>query len=302
MSRSRTLDLALLRTFVAVAQSGSISAAARQLHLTQGGISQQIKRLELFFDCLLLERDPQGTQLTERGADFLPKARRLLQLNDSVCEEMIGPAFRETVRVGVPHDMAGAHFAPILKAFARHHQHVEVTIVTGSSVDLMEDFSRGLVDLTISQCPENEAVGERLSLEPLVWISTADELFRQRPLPLCFVTPTCTFRRSVFSMLGQAHIGWRVVFENASVDATLATVRSGLALTPWLRSLMPQDLRELGADSGLPLLPVFAIELHVSHNAGGGALEMAQVIRQHYRESAMPVSPSPCQYGVPLAR
>ncbi|HEX8544513.1 MAG TPA: LysR family transcriptional regulator [Pseudomonas sp.] len=288
MSRLRTIDLALIRTFVAVAQTGSISAAARQLHLTQGGISQQVKRLERFFDCLLLERDPQGTQLTDRGADFLPKARRLLELNDSVCEEMIGPQIRETVRLGVPYDMAGAHLAPILKAFAHRHPNVEVTIVTGSSVDLMQDFSRGLVDLTMSQCPEDEAVGERLSLEPLVWIGTEDELFRQRPLPLCFVTPTCTFRRTVFSLLGQAHISWRVVFENASVDATLSTVRSGLALTPWLRSLMPGDFRELGADSGLPLLPDFAIELHVSQSAGDGALEMAQVIRQHYhRQSAM---------------
>jgi DNA-binding transcriptional LysR family regulator len=282
MSRSRTIDLALIRTFVAVAQTGSISAAARQLHLTQGGISQQVKRLEMFFDCLLLDRDPQGTQLTDRGADFLPKARRLLELNDSVCEEMIGADIRETVRVGVPYDMAGAHFAPILKAFVHSHQNVEVTIVTGSSIDLMQDFSRGLVDLTISQCPESEAVGERLSLEPLVWIGTADELFHQRPLPVCFVTPTCTFRRTVFSLLSQAHISWRVVFENASVDATLATVRSGLALTPWLRSLVPGDLRELGVDSGLPLLPDFAIELHVTQSACDEALKMAEVIRQHY--------------------
>ncbi|WP_426110993.1 LysR family transcriptional regulator [Pseudomonas sp. DSP3-2-2] len=290
MSRSRTIDLALIRTFVAVAQTGSISAAARQLHLTQGGISQQVKRLELFFDCLLLDRDPQGTQLTDRGADFLPKARRLLELNDSVCEEMIGRDIRETVRVGVPYDMAGAHFAPILKAFAHRHQNVEVTILTGSSVDLRQDFSRGLVDLTISQCPESEAVGERLSLEPLIWIGTADDLFRRRPLPVCFVTPTCTFRRTVFSLLGQAHISWRVVFENASVEATLATVRSGLALTPWLRSLVPGDLRELGVDSGLPLLPDFAIELHVSQSACDGALNMAEVIRQHYCQEKSIVS------------
>ncbi|MGP0015380.1 LysR family transcriptional regulator, partial [Pseudomonas sp.] len=46
MSRNRTIDLTLLRTFVGVAEAGSISAAARRLHVTQGGISQQIKRLE----------------------------------------------------------------------------------------------------------------------------------------------------------------------------------------------------------------------------------------------------------------
>lgn len=283
MSTLRTVDLVLLRTFVFVAQAGSISGAARQLHLTQGAISQQIKRLECFFGCQLLERDPLGTRLTDRGKDLLPKARRLLDLNDLVCEEMIGPGVRKSVRVGVPYDMAGAHFAPILSAYARRHPNVDVTVVSGSSVDLMTDYSRGLVDLTISQCPARESMGERLCLEPLVWVGTSDDVISQRPLPLCFVTPTCTFRRMVFSVLREAHIHWRVVFENASVDTTLSTVRSGLAVTPWLRSLMPDDVRMLGAESGLPPLPDFAIELHVSPGAGQAAMDMATSIREQYR-------------------
>lgn len=283
MSRLRTIDLVLIRTFVVVAETGSISAAARQLHLTQGGISQQIKRLESFFNCMLLVRDPGGTQLTERGADFLPKARRLLDHSDSLYEDMTGIVGTRSVRVGVPYDMAGAHFSPILKNYAHNHPDVEVTIVTGSSLDLMSDFTKGLIDLTLRQCPESEGVGERLYAEPLVWLSASDELLCQRPLPLCFVTPTCTFRKTVFALLIESHISWRVVFENASVDATLSTVRSGLALTPWLRSLVPEGLKVVGVESGLPVLSEFAIELHVSPNASSSALQMAEVIRQHYR-------------------
>jgi DNA-binding transcriptional LysR family regulator len=282
MSPSRTIDLVLLRAFVAVAQTGSISGAARQLHLTQGGISQQVKRLESFFGCQLLERDPRGTRLTNRGVDFLPRARQLLDLNDSVCGAMSGPMINETVRVGIPYDMAGSHFAPVLKTFSQQHENVEVIVVSGSSVDLMNDFSKGLIDLTIRQCPECEGMGERLSLERLVWIANSDDLFARRPLPLCFVTPTCTFRHTVFSLLGEADISWRVIFENASVDTTLATVQSGLALTPWLHSLVPDGFRILEENIGLPSLPDFAIELHVSKTAGEGALGMAEVIRRHY--------------------
>lgn len=284
MPRLRNVDLALIRAFVTVAQSGSISAAARHLHLTQGGISHQIKRLESFFECVLLERDAKGTRLTDQGKVLLPKAQHLLSLNDAMCEQMIGSTRPENVKVGVPYDMAGAHFAPILKAYAARYPGVEVTIVTGSSVDLMKDFAEGLVDLTIRQCPACNAVGERLCVEDLVWIGSGDLLFQQRPLPLCFVTPTCTFRSTVFSLLTAAEINWRVVFENASVDSTLSTVRSGLALTPWLRSLIPHDLIELDMKCGLPELPEFAIELHVSHSAGLGALAMADAIREHYLE------------------
>lgn len=282
MPKSRAIDLVLLRAFVTVAETGSISGAARLLHLTQGGISQQVKRLERFFECQLLERDTNGARLTGRGIDFLPKAQRLLDLNDIVCGEMTDTVVSERVRVGVPYDMAGSHFAPVLKRFSLQNRHVEVIVVSGSSVDLMNDLSKGVIDLTVSQCPEDEGVGERLSLEPLVWIGSPDEVFGQRPVPLCFVTPTCVFRRTVFSLLSQAKIGWRVIVENASVETTLATVQSGLALTPWLRSLVPEGFRILAVDSGLPLLPNFAVELHVSTSAGGGALAMAEIIRRHY--------------------
>ena len=282
MSRNRTIDLTLLRTFVGVAEAGSISAAARRLHVTQGGISQQIKRLEAFFDCVLVERDVRGSRLTERGTGLLPHARRLLALNDHLCEEMFGATTPKTVRLGVPYDMAGAHFAPILKTYAQRHPEVEVSLVTGSSVDLMQDYGKGLVDLTINQCPMSEAEGEPLAVEALVWIGRSGELFRQRPLPLCFVTPTCTFRSTAFSLLSEADIRWRVVFENASAEATLSTVRSELALTPWLRSLVPDDLRELGSESGLPLLLDFAIQLRVAEDAHPAALDMAEVIREHY--------------------
>jgi len=275
----RTVDLVLVRSFVTIAETGSISAAARQLHLTQGGISQQIKRLETFFGCQLLERDSSGARLTNRGLHFLPNARRLLDLNDSLCREMIGASVPETVKVGVPHDMAGSHFAYVLKAFAARHPDVEVIVVPGSSFELMNAFSKGQIDLTVSQCLANEAVGERLSVESLVWIGGSQEPVSQRPLPLCFITPTCAFRRPVFSLLGESNISWRVIFENSSVETTLATVKSGLALTPWLRSLVPDDFQVLGDDSGLPKLPDFAVELHVSQSAGQGALDMAEIIR-----------------------
>ncbi|GAB7531508.1 LysR substrate-binding domain-containing protein [Pseudomonas sp. 3A(2025)] len=278
----------MLRTFVAVVQTGSVSAAARQLHLTQGGVSQQVKRLETFFNCLLLARNSSGVQLTEQGAELLPQARRLLQLNDSVCQDMLGTTLPEYVRVGVPYDMAGAHFAPVLKLYAHRHAHAEVTIVAGSSADLIQHLDNGLVDLIITQCPvgEEDQSAERLTEVPLVWIGASGHLVRQRPLPLCFVTPTCRFRSTVFSLLGEANINWRVVFENASVDTTLSTVRSELALTPWLRSLVPEDLHELDAECGLPRLPTFVIELKVAAHARQGTLDMAQVIREHYREDS----------------
>lgn len=283
MPRLPHIDLALARTFLAVAEAGSISAAARRLHISQGGVSQQIKRLETFFDCSLVERDVHGSRLTARGMGLLPHARRLLEVNDLICGDMLGTGRPETIRIGVPCDMAGAHFAPILKACVQKHPDVEISIVTGSSVDLMHELAEGLVDLAISQCPEDEVVGERLAMDALVWIGGSGVSALARPLPLCFVTLTCIFRSTVFSLLRAQDIPWRIMVENASVEATLSTVRSDIAVTPWLRSLMPDDLNEQGSESGLPALPDFAIQLHVAAGAQQVVHEMAEVIREHYR-------------------
>jgi DNA-binding transcriptional LysR family regulator len=280
---SRHLDLQLVRAFVAVAQSGSMTVAARQLHVTQSGLSHQIRRLEDAIGCSLLDRDARGCRLTAQGAQFIEHAHHLLALNDLVFDEVGVGNTPSTLCIGVPHDMAGAHFAPILKAYAQRHPMVDVRIFTGSSVDLMELFAGGSLDLTLSQVPAGEAVGERLSLEPLVWMAGAGDYAMQRPLPLCFVTVTCTFRKTVFPLLSAAGIDWRIMFENASVDTTLSTVQSGLAVTPWLRSLMPEGLGEVAADANLPALPDFAIELNIKNRPSKAAIAMATVIREHYK-------------------
>jgi DNA-binding transcriptional LysR family regulator len=287
---SRHFDLNLVRAFVAVAECGSMTVAAKHLHVTQSGLSHQIKRLEDVIGCFLLDRNARGCRLTAEGTHFIDRARQLLALNDVLFEEMAGCNTPSTICVGVPHDLAGAHFAPMLKAYAQRYPAVDVRIFTGSSVDLMELFTRGSLDLALSQIPIRDAEGDRLAVESLVWMAGIGNCGVQRPLPLCFVTTTCTFRKTVFPLLSEAGIDWRTMFENASVETTLSTVRSGLAVTPWLRSLIPEGLSEVTSDVNLPKLPDFAIELNIKGRPSTAALAMAAVMREHYTVRARQVS------------
>uniref|UniRef100_UPI0013D8274A LysR family transcriptional regulator n=1 Tax=Klebsiella pneumoniae TaxID=573 RepID=UPI0013D8274A len=74
------------------------------LHLTQGAVSQQIRRLEDLLGQSLFERDRGGLRLTSSGERLIAKARRLLALNDEIWAEMTAEVFRGRVRLGVPHD------------------------------------------------------------------------------------------------------------------------------------------------------------------------------------------------------
>ena len=88
----RNLDIALLRTFVAIVEQGSVTVAASHLHLTQSAISQQLRRLEAALQVQLLVRDHNGARITSAGERFLSGARDLLATNDRLWTEMTGGA------------------------------------------------------------------------------------------------------------------------------------------------------------------------------------------------------------------
>src|ERR1700681_1189598 len=104
---TQNLDLNLVRTFVAVADRSSMTAAANALHLTQGAVSQQIKRLEETFDCILFQRDGRRLELTQLGERSLGKAKRLLGMNDEIWADITSRPLQGSLRLGIPYDLVG---------------------------------------------------------------------------------------------------------------------------------------------------------------------------------------------------
>ena len=277
----RNLDLALLRTFVAVADRASMTAAANALHLTQGAVSQRIGRLEDLFGGSLFERGRRGLRMTAAGERLLGKARRLLGLNDELWADMTGLAVEGAVRLGAPHDLVGTCLAPVLKAYADTHPQVEVSLSCAPSPDLVGALARGEVDLAVVEEPSGPSNGERLRVERLVWVGArGGSAHLKRPLPVSMAAGTCAFRPAVLSALHGRGRVWRTVFEDGGIEATTATVRADLAVTAWLAFTVPSDLDILPADAGLPELPPFAVSLHLPRNDTRAATaELARHIR-----------------------
>lgn len=276
----RNLDTTLLRTFVTVADKASMTAAANALHLTQGAVSQQIKRLEETLGSSLFERDRRGLRLTHSGERLFDKAKRLLSLNDEIWTEMAGAVVAGRVRLGVPYDLVGTLLAPVLKAYANAYPQVEISLVCASSPELTAALAAGIIDLAVIEERVGPTAGECLAIDRLVWVGAKGGVARaKRPLPVSMVADTCAFRPAVLSALGEHGLEWRTVFENGNIDATTATVRSDLAVTTWLASTVPGDL-DILSDPALPALPNFAINLHLpGQSAGSAAQEFARYIR-----------------------
>ncbi|RUZ47379.1 LysR family transcriptional regulator, partial [Mesorhizobium sp. M7A.F.Ca.CA.004.05.2.1] len=83
-----TLDSDLLRTFVAIAETGNFTKAAEQAGRTQSAVSMQMKKLEELIGASLFERGSRGVALTRRGGELIVNARRIVSLLDETSASM----------------------------------------------------------------------------------------------------------------------------------------------------------------------------------------------------------------------
>ncbi len=277
-------DLALLRTFIAVVDRASMTAAGSTLRLTQSAVSQQIARLEEQVGAVLFARDRRGLRLTPAGERLLGKARRLVALNDEVWTDMTPQATKAVIRLGVPQDLLVSCLSPILKDYATVCGKIEVVLMCAPTLDLQDALARGEIDLALLKEPVGPSRGERLAVEQLVWVGAKAGRARWKtPLPVSLVTANCVFRPFVFAALREMNIDWCSVFENGSIEATDATVRADLAVTTRLAPTVPEGLEILPADDQLPELPAFSINLHTSQQPMAATIEFAEHIRDSLR-------------------
>ncbi len=121
MERSLTsLDWSLVQVFLAVAQEGSLSGAARRLGQSQPTLGRQVKKLEEAVAIQLFQRQPRGLVLTPAGAEILPAARRMAEALGEIALSVAGHDDRlaGTLRLTASH-MVAHHILPPLLARLR---------------------------------------------------------------------------------------------------------------------------------------------------------------------------------------
>ncbi|MEL6298077.1 MAG: LysR substrate-binding domain-containing protein [Pseudomonadota bacterium] len=294
----RDIDVGLLRSFVAVVDSGSVTSAAQLLNKTQAGISMQIKRLEELLDTTLFQREHKRISLAPQGEVLLEHARRIIEMNDEVYGMMTTPSFAGDVRLGLPSDLVSTYAPTILRRFARAWPQVNVQLHSGNSADLVQRLDNGKLDVTLTTEEQlSRRGGETLRFDRLVWVSAQDDVAISEldPLPLAIGGRNCAFRPAILDALRKVNRQWRMVFEVTHQEALTATVEAGLAVNAMLESAVPPNLRILGSSSGLPQLPVFGINIYepVSSTSELGH-ELARHIRAEFEmRFGSPAAPVP---------
>ena len=278
----RDLDLTILRAFLAVVDTGSVTGAARLLNRTQAAVSLQIKRLEDTLEQVLFDRGHKRLSLTPGGEQLISLARRLVAMNDEVLETMTTPSFEGEVRLGLPVDLIVTYAPPILRRFNAKWPGVCVSLVASNSQELVEDLEQGRVDLALTTDLDTGGRHvETLGYDDLVWVGApGGAAHRRTPLPIAIGGRRCRFRPVLLDELRRADIEWRVVLEVANQDAVNATVAAGISVAVLLRETVPAGLDVLVGETGLPQLPSFALNLRLP---AAGTNELAEEMARHIR-------------------
>ena len=278
----RNLDLTALRAFVTVAESGGVTKAAGQLHLTQSAVSMQLKRLEEALGVQVFSRDGRSLTVTSHGEQLLSYGKRMLSLNDEVWGVMTRPEFEGEIRFGVPHDIVYPHIPNVLQRMAMDYPRVKVHLVSSYTSRLKEAFARGELDLILTTEQNVEAGGLTLSSAPLLWVGApGGNAWRQRPLRLAFEY-NCLFRGPVQSALDAAGIRWEMGVESDSSRTVEASILADLAVHACLEGCLPEHVEPIRHGGELPVLPVLKIN---SYSTTGPSAGLAAVLNGFITES-----------------
>ncbi|MFM0344147.1 LysR family transcriptional regulator [Paraburkholderia sp. RL17-347-BIC-D] len=269
----RGFDLTQLRTFVAVAESGSVSAGAERVFLSQSSVSEQLKKLEERAGQPLFVRSKQGVSATPAGSRLLEHARRIIAMSEAAFEDLQGRSLDGELRIAItdyyrPHDIAR-----ILKTFSEQHPRLKlhVTVLPSAVIDSNAgDDASFDIGLSLRLVTDNMRAASRrtgaqstvVRREKLLWVSAADSSPRPAtPYPLVLLPSSCQLQRFVVKLLDEHKVPYVVSHSASGVAGLQLALKAGLGISCLNESSIGGGVVACPASVGLPALP--AVEFHL---------------------------------------
>lgn len=255
-SAAATLDIDMLRVFLAIVDRGGVTAAAERVARTPAAVSMQLKKLEETVGRALFERTPRRMVLTTDGERLLGYARRMIGLHGDALAAFRAPALSGEVRIGLIDDFGPVRLAEALSGFSTTHPDVTVTVAMGTTEMLSRKLEAGELDFSL-MTPGGSVDWrntDRLAYdEPLVWVGRAGgSAHLKDPLPVALANHGCTWRKLALESLTRSERRFRIAYTAEFYVAQIAAVAADLAVAPLPRSIVEPDFEILGRRQGLP--------------------------------------------------
>lgn len=259
------LDADLLRTFVAIVDTGSFSGAGLAVGRTPSAVSMQIKRLEETVGRRLLTRGAQGVRLTADGDMLLVHARQILHAHAAAFDAMMHERAARSLSVGTPDAHLGPVLAPFLGEVAAAFPDTNLRVIVDGSPALRRQVEDGALDIALlTEFQLGDERGDLVHRERGLWACADDcTVLERSPLPLALALEGSVYRRLAQDLLREAGRPYRIAVASNSEPAIRSAILSGAVVGLLPESRMTAGLRELTVADGFPPLPDLNVRLRV---------------------------------------
>lgn len=264
----------LLRSFVAIVDTGSMLHASEKVFVSQSALSLQIKRLEELLQQSLFHREGRRLALTQHGELMLDYARKVLDLHDEAVAAVTSGHFSGPARIGMVQDFAELLLTGLLAQFADLHPEAELYARVAGTAELLDLLERRQLDVVLGFAAASDR--HAVTTAPMGWFGKS-ELAALDTIPLAVLEPPCRFREAAIRALEDAGRPFRITVETPNLTTLRAAVDAGLGLT-CRTGLFLQDAPLDHA--GLPPLPQVACILHTAAGLDGPTSQLADLTRE----------------------
>jgi DNA-binding transcriptional LysR family regulator len=276
------LDVDQLKTFLAIADTGSFTRAADDVNKTQSAVSMQMKRLEEQLGRPLFAKDGRGVRFTADGDRLIEYARRIVAMSDEAMSAFTRPDIIGTIRFGTPDDYTEYFLPEILSRFARTHPLVTVDVECVGSATLKEHIASGELDLAIISTGGATPTGEVVRRERLVWATSArHNTHLLETLPVALASMGCTWGKLGKECLIKMDRKFRVAYNSHNSAAISAAVLQGLAVGVMPETCLRPGMRVLGEEEGFLQLGHFDIGMI---RKAGRPVAAVEALARHVKE------------------
>jgi DNA-binding transcriptional LysR family regulator len=292
------VELRHLRYFRAVADFGSLTAAARRLHVSQSAISEQIVDLEEELGCALLDRTGRQVRLTEQGRVFLAEARRTLEAAQRAVDVTRGSMRGEvgTLAIGFFLWGSGGFFPRIIREFRRLRPGIRLSLVEMHATEQIEALEEERIDVGLTrplEAPLDRVLrSELLYRDPVVVAMRPEHRLARRtvkPADLAAERLVLAERRSnpllfdsIVAVCAAEGFSPQIASTSGTWSGVLTLVEAGegIALVPaGVRNLRTRGLAFRPLGPGLLSLGIAAV--WNPKNEGAALIEFLRLLREH---------------------
>jgi DNA-binding transcriptional LysR family regulator len=254
----KTLSIAPLRSFVAIADCGGFQRAATALYLSQSAVSQHVRSLESAVGRPLVERHGRGSRLTTDGEQLLSQARGILALHDEVLHSF-SEKTNQTLVIGSTEHAAAQLLPYLTMELKRTMPDFSVRVRIDRGARLREGLATGRIDLALLLGPAAESDTTQVGKLDLTWYSAPSWTLplRGQPVPIVAFDDPCALRTLALQTLSRHDIPAIIGADATQLAGVQAAVAAGLGvalmatmgMTP--EGLVPRD--DLPTAEPLPL-------------------------------------------------